>query len=209
MCRSCGAQYRPAAVQGPAFAERRAVADLDRYAAATRIQFCPKGVGFVERDWVLGVIMRSEHVHRFTRCEHTTAHVALLTRMVPGSENFFEHLGPVLHWLIVHFYADMFNDRWSDAFVGEGKSNRPIAAIEFQNWPDRSAHLLALHISGVTGNTQSQKPNKRRDDCVVSAGGARLLFLRHGADHIADEVSVNQSPQLSIVLLLFSPVTRH
>ena len=111
--------------------------------------------------------------------------------MVSGPKNFFEHLGPILHRLIIHLYTDMLNDRWSDAFVGEGKSNRPIAAVEFEDGPDRCAHLLALHISGVTGNTQSEESNNGGDDDVVSAGAARLLFLPHGADHIAGGVCVN------------------
>ena len=123
--------------------------------AATRIQFCPKRIGFVERDRFLGLIMRSENVHRFTRREHATAHVALLTRMVPGPKNFFEHLGPILHRLFIHHEDDMLNDRWSDAFVGQGKSNGSIAAIELKDWPYRRAHLLALHVGGVTGNTHS------------------------------------------------------
>ena len=50
----------------------------------------------------------------------------------------------------------MLNDCWSDAFVGEGESNRPIAAIELENWPDRRPHLLALHVGGVTSNTHSE-----------------------------------------------------
>src|SRR4029453_12706015 len=96
-----GTRDHTAAAQCPAFAERRAIADLDGDTAATLIQFCPKRIGFVEWDRVLGLIMRSEHVHRFTRREHATTHVALLTRMVSGPKNFFEHLGPILHRLII------------------------------------------------------------------------------------------------------------
>ena len=59
------------------------------------------------------------------------------------------------------------------------------AGVEFEDWPHRSAYLLALHSGGVTGKTESQKSNKGRDDRVVSAGAARLLLLRHGAEHIA------------------------
>ena len=108
-----------AAAQDPAFAERRAITDLDRDAAATCIQFCPKWIGFVERDRIVRLIVRGENVRRFTRREHTTAHVALLTRMISGPENFFEHLGPILHGLIIHLHDHMLNDRWSDAFVGQ------------------------------------------------------------------------------------------
>ena len=87
----------------------------------------------------------------------------------------------------------MLDDRWSDAFVGEGKMNRPIAAVEFEDGSDRCAHLLALHVSGVTRNTQSQESNKGCNHCVISAGATRLRLFRHGADHIAGLLSVNQS----------------
>src|SRR5437867_791975 len=189
--RGRGAGCSSAAAQGPAFAERRAVADLDRDALAALVQFHPKRIGFVERDRIIRVIVRNENVHRFTRREHTTAHVALLTRMISRPKNFFEHLGPILRGLIIHLHDRMPNDRWSDAFVGEGKMNRPIAALEFQDGPDRGTHLLALHVSGVSRNRHSQQSNKGRDDCVVSAGRALGLLLRHGADHIAGEMSVN------------------
>jgi hypothetical protein len=51
--------------------------------------------------------------------------------------------------------------------------------------PHSGTHLLALHVGGVTRNTQSQKPNKGRDDCVISAGAARCPLFRHEADLIA------------------------
>ncbi len=76
------------------------------------------------------------------------------------------------------------------AFVGQRETNGPVAPIEFEDGPDRSAHLLASHVSGVTGNTQSTESDKRRDDCVISAGPARRLLLRHGADPIAGRLSV-------------------
>ena len=57
---------QPAGAQSPAFAECRAVADLDRDVTPIRIQFCPKRIGFVERDRLLAFVMRSEYVHRFT-----------------------------------------------------------------------------------------------------------------------------------------------
>src|SRR5207244_3307717 len=122
-CRGCSARSRAAAAQGPAFAERGAIADLDRDAEAIRIQFCPERIGFVERNRILGVIMRSENVHRFTRRKYTTAHVAFLPRMVSGPKNFFEHLSPILHRLIIHLHNDMLNDRRTDALVGEGELN--------------------------------------------------------------------------------------
>src|SRR4030095_11615921 len=155
-----GLDWRPGrhspGVQSPAFAKRGAVADFDRDAATASIQFCPERIGFVEHDRILSLIMRSEHVHRLTRSKHAIAHVALLARMVSGSKNFFEHLGPIPYRLTIHLQNDMLNNCWSDAFVGEGKSNGTIAAIEFENWPDGRPHLLPLHVSGVTGNAHSE-----------------------------------------------------
>jgi len=87
----------------------------------------------------------------------------------------------------------MLNDRWSDAFVGESKLNRPIAAVEFEDGPHRGTDLLALHVGGISGNTQSAEPDKGRDHCVISAGATRFRPFRHGADHIAGRLSVNQS----------------
>jgi hypothetical protein len=121
-------------------------------------------------------------------------YVALGIPMLSRSNEFIKHLIPILNWLVVHFDNDMPYDRRADTFVGNGEMNvGPIAAIELENWPYRRAHLLALHVCGVSRNTQSEKSNKGRDDQVVSAGTARLLFLRHGADDIAAAVSVNQS----------------
>src|SRR5689334_21649125 len=110
------------------------------------MQFLPEGIRFVESDRILRVIMRSKNVQRFTRREHAPAHVGFLTRMISRSKDFFEHLSRALYRLLMHLHHDMFHDRWSDAFIGESKSNRPIAVIEFENRPDRSAHLLALHV---------------------------------------------------------------
>src|SRR5215211_4432001 len=86
----------------------------------------------------------------------------------------------------------MLNDCWSDAFVSQGKMNRPIATVEFEDRPDRRAHLLTLHVGSVTGNTQSHESHEGRNHCIVSAGTAHLLFLRHGADDIDRRRSVNQ-----------------
>ncbi len=105
-----------------------------------------------------------------------------------------ERLSPIPHRLIVHLHDDMPDNCRSDALVGQGKVNvRRVAAIEFEDGPDRGAHLLALHVSGITGNTQSTESDKGRDDGIISAGPARRLLLRHGADHIARGLSVNQS----------------
>src|SRR4051812_24929896 len=117
----------PAATDGPTFAERGAVADLDRDALATGIPFLPERIGFVEGDRLLRVIVRSENVRRLTRREYTTADVGLHPRMISGSENFLEHLCPILHRLIIHLHDDMLDDRWSNALIGEGKPNRAVA----------------------------------------------------------------------------------
>ena len=68
-----------------------------------------------------------------------------------------------------------------------------IAAVEFKDGPHRGTHLLALHVSGVTGDTQSAKPDQCRDHRVVSARAARRPLFRHDADLIAGWVCVNQS----------------
>jgi hypothetical protein len=121
-----------------------------------------------------------------TRGEHIAPHVALRTQMLPRSQYFLEGLPPIPHRLAVYLYNDMPDNRRSDPFVGEGKVNvGRIAAVEFEDWPHRRAHLLALHVGGVPRNAQSQKPNKGRDDCVVSAGAARSPLFRHEADLIA------------------------
>ena len=71
-----------------------------------------------------------------------------------------------------------------------------VAAVEFENGPYCRTHLLALHIGGITGHTQSAESDKGRDDCVVSTGATRLFFVRHGADHIGRVVTVNQVGQI-------------
>ena len=117
--------------------------------------------------------------------------------MLTWSEQFLHRFTPIFYRLIIHLYYDMSDQRRTDTFVSKRKMNvGRITAVEFEDWPHRRAHLLALHVGSVSGNTQSQESNKRRDNCVVSAGAAPLLFLRHGAEHIADGVSVNQSERL-------------
>jgi hypothetical protein len=86
------------------------------------------------------------------------------------------------------------DDRGSHTLVGEAEMNvRLVAGIEFEDRPHRRPHLLALHVSGVSGDTQSTEPDKGRDDCVISAGATRLRLFRHDADLIADWVCVNQA----------------
>jgi hypothetical protein len=190
--RRCGARRRTAGAQSPAFAERGAIADLDRDAEAVLIHLNPERVGSVVSDIVTVGILWGEHGSRFIRREHMAAHVALGIAMLFWAHQFVENLNPILHGLIIHLQDHMLNDRWSDAFVGEGKMNRPIAAVEFEDGPDRCAHLLALHVGGVTRNTQSQESDKGRNHCVISAGAARLPVFRHGADHIVCGLSVKQ-----------------
>jgi hypothetical protein len=57
---------------------------------------------------------------------------------------------------------------------------RIVATIEIQDRPHHRAHLLALHVGGVTGDTQRAESHQGRDHRVVSAGDARCLVLRHG-----------------------------
>jgi hypothetical protein len=185
---------QPASAQSPAFAERGAITDLGRQASAVLIHLYPERVGFVVIERIIFGIARREDGSRFTRGEHIATHVALRTQMLPRSQYFLECLSPIPHRLAIHLYNDMSDNRWSDPFVGEGKVNvGRIAAVEFEDWSHSRAHLLALHIGGVTGDTQSQKPDKGRDDCVISACATRLRLFRHGADHIAGRLSVNQS----------------
>src|SRR5437660_1924049 len=153
-----GARCHPATAQGPAFAERRAVADLDRHASTVLIQLHPERVRFVEIERIIFGIARSEDGHRFTRGEHMTTHVALRTQMLPRSQYSPECLLPIPDWLAIHPYNDMPDNRWPDPFVGQGKVNvRRIAAVEFEDGPHRGTHLLALHVGGITGYTQSEQ----------------------------------------------------
>ena len=177
----CRAGFQPAGAQGPAFAKCGAVADLDRDTEALLIHLYPERVGFVESEWVVIDIARGEDSPRFTRREHIAAHVAFGTQLLAGSKDFVECLLPVPHRLAIHLYNDMPDNRRSNSLVGEGKVNVwSIAAVEFEDWPHRRAHLLALHVRGVTRNTQGEESNKGRDDRVVSAGAALLLLVRHG-----------------------------
>src|ERR1043166_10090172 len=103
--------------------------------------------------------------------------------MLPRSEYFLECLLPIPDRLPIYHYNDMPDNRRPYPFVGEGKVNvGRIAAVEFQDGPHRGTHFLALHVAGVTRNTQSQETTKGRDDCVISAGAARLPLFRHGAE---------------------------
>src|SRR6266536_4919579 len=120
-------------------------------------------------------------------------HVALRKQMLPRSDYFLECLLPIPHRMPIYHYNDMPDNRRPYPFVGQGKVNvGRIAAVEFEDGPHRRTHLLALHVGGVSGNTQSAESDKGRDDCVISAGATRLLLVRHGADHIVAALSVNQ-----------------
>src|SRR5438477_9105106 len=189
-----GAWRQPGSVQGPAFAERRGVADLDRHASTVLIHLHPERVRFVEIERIIFGIARSEDVHRFTCGEHMTTHVALRTQMLPRSQYSPKCLLPISHRLAIHPYNDIPDNRRPDSFVSEGKVNvGRIAAVEFKDGPHRGTHLLALHVGGISGNTQSTESDKGRDDCVISAGATRLRLFRHDAELSADWVCVNQA----------------
>src|SRR5262249_62166726 len=91
--------------------------------------------------------------------------------MLPASGQFIEDFIPSLHRLVVYLYDDVPYDRRPDPFIRKSKVNvGTIAAVELENWPHCRAHLLALHVCSVTGNTHSEECNKGRDDCFLSAG---------------------------------------
>jgi len=115
--------------------------------------------------------------------------------MLSRAHQLVEHLWPILNWLAIHFHDDMPNDRGADPFVRNGKVNvRAIAAVEFEDWPYRRAHLLALNVGGIRGDTQRAESDKSRDDCIISAGAARLPLFRHGADPIAGHGFMSIAP---------------
>ena len=114
------------------------------------------------------------------------AHVALLIGCSPGPRNFSSTSFQFFTGWPSTFTMTWRNDRWTDAFVSQGKVNiRPVAAVEFEDGPYRRAHLLALHVGGVTGNTQSQESNKGRDHASyrlarrvsLSSGTAPIISL--------------------------------
>jgi len=129
---------------------------------------------------------------RFACGKRMKTHVALQKQMLPRSEYPPECLLPIPHGLPIYHYNDMLDNRRPYPFLGEGIVNvGRIAAVEFKNGPHCGTHLLALHVGGVSGNTQSAEPDKGRDDCVISAGATRLRLFRHGADLIGSWVYVN------------------
>ena len=180
------ARVRSTSAQSPTFAKRGRITDLDRDVIATGVQFLPERIGSVELKRIAILAVRGEHVPRFARREDMTADIGFLAWMVSRPKNFLEHFVPILHRLIVNFDDDMFNNCRSDAFVGEGELDRSVAGVEFENRPDSCAHLLALHVGGITGNAQRQKSNQRRDDRIISARAATpcRIFLRHATDRI-------------------------
>jgi hypothetical protein len=181
-------------MQGPGFVEGRRVTNLGRHAEALFIQLHPEWIGSVVNERIILRIMRREDGHRFTRGHDMTAHVALRKQMFPRPEQSLDYLFPIPDRLAIHLHNDISNNRRAHSFIGEGEMNvGRIAAVELKDGPNCSAHLLALDVSRVTGNAQRADSHKSRDDCVVSTGPARRLFLRHGADHIAGKMSVNQS----------------
>src|SRR4029077_2144193 len=108
------------------------------------------------------------------------AHVALGKAMLARPQQFLERLMPVDHRLVIHFHNYMADDRGAHALVGEGEMNiRLVAGIEFEDRPHRRAHLLSLHVSGISGDTQSTEPNKGGDDCVIWASACLFWVFRH------------------------------
>src|SRR5262249_42448462 len=100
-------------------------------------------------------------------------------------------LPPILDRLTVDPYDYVPNNCRADSFISNCEMNvRPVAAIEFEDRPDRRAHLLALHVRGVTANAQSEKSDKCRNNCFVSARAARWFFVHHAfiSNEIADPV---------------------
>ena len=66
---------------------------------------------------------------------------------------------------------------------GRGEVNvRCVAAFEFEDWPDRGAYLLALHISGVTGNEERADSDERRNDRAIAESRVCFLLIRHNGD---------------------------
>jgi hypothetical protein len=123
--------------------------------------------------------------------------------MLPRSQYSLERLLPTPDRLSIHPYNDILDNRRSDSFVSEGKVNvGRIAAVEFKDGPHCGTHLLALHVGGVTGHTQSAKSDQCCDHCVVSARAARRPLFRHGADLIVGWVCVNHAagPSSSVQL---------
>lgn len=86
------------------------------------------------------------------------------------AEDFPEHFAPVLDRLTIYFHDNLSNKCRSDTLVSESEVNvGRVTAVEFENRPDCGAHLLALHISGVTGNAQGKSTNQGRYDRLIAA----------------------------------------
>jgi hypothetical protein len=89
---------------------------------------------------------------------------------VSRSEKFPEDVVPVSNWFAIHSYYNVADDRGPYSFVLKGKANHGVVArIVFEDRPDRRADLLALHLSGVTGNKKRGNTDKGRNDCLVVA----------------------------------------
>src|SRR4029453_4471482 len=130
-----------------------------------------------------GGIERSKGGDRFTRREDTTTHVAFRTGMLSRSYKPVEDLIPILHGLVIHLHNDISDNRRANSFVRKGKVNvRRVAAVEFEDGPDRGAHLLPLHISGVTGNEERADSDERRNDRAIAERFARFLLFCHNGD---------------------------
>jgi len=148
-----GTRGRSTGVQEPAFSKRGAVTDLNRDAKAVPLHLCPERIGLVVLDRISIRRERSQNVHRFSGREHMVANVMLGSVMLAGSPQFLEYLPPIPHRLAIHLNDHISYDRWTYSFIGESEMNvGRITRIELEDWPNGGAHLLALHIGGVTGN---------------------------------------------------------
>ena len=191
------ARCRPACVQRPALTQRGTVTDFDRNAEALRVHLYPGRIGLVEVEWIVGGIARSEDSHRFPRGQDATIHVALRVVRRARAEKLIVHFTPIPDWVVIDLDNNLSYDRGADSLIRQAQLDRTIATVELENRPDGRAHLLALHVCRIGGNTQSQESYQAHYDCLITNNRSRRLLFRHDADHIAGKVRVNQSGQLS------------
>src|SRR5262249_48704318 len=166
--------------------EGRLVADLDSDSKAILVRLVEEWIASIVIDRLAIGPHRLKNGHRFTGREHMVTHVAFGRVMLARSHQFIEGLLPILHRLVVYSNDHILYDRRARPLVGESEVNiRRIATIELKNRPNRRAHLLALHVGSVSGNTQRQETNESRDDRSISAGRRLRFLFRHGAELIA------------------------
>ena len=151
------ARCQSTSAQGPAFAKRGAIADLGRHTEALLVHRHQKRVRLVVDEWVVISVVQREDGDRFVRREHISVHVAFGKQMLSRPEQFLHRFIPIFYRLIIHFHYDVPDQRRTDTFVSKRKMNvGRVAAVELEDWPYHRAHLLALHVGGVTGHTDSE-----------------------------------------------------